>query len=136
MIAATAGVVVRSGSAIANTLFHSTGGGATEDNENVFTSATGKIVACLLRPIPGLSRTAHRDRSTFDECVLRETWNRAGDSYAQLSAIFGADAAMNVGSLTGLDLVERRRLGAAHLRHASRQPRNEAGVRGRFLGDF
>ncbi len=38
-IADTAGQVVRSGTRIANTLFHSTGGGATEDNENVFTSA-------------------------------------------------------------------------------------------------
>ena len=37
--------MLRSGSAIANTLFHSTGGGATENNENVYVSATGARVA-------------------------------------------------------------------------------------------
>ena len=102
-IAATAGVVVRSGSAIANTLFHSTGGGATEDNENVFTSATGKIVA---GPVSYLRGSADRapDGSTFDDGAPRETWKTASYSYAQLSAIFGADARTNVGSLTGLDL--------------------------------
>ena len=69
-IAATTGVVVRSGTAIANTLFHSTGGGATEDNENVFTSATGKIVAGPVsifgaqpaHPTGQRSTTAHRAR--------------------------------------------------------------------------
>ena len=102
-IAATAGVVVRSGSAIANTLFHSTGGGATEDNENVFTSATGKIVA---GPVSYLRGSADRapDGSTFDDGAPRETWKTASYSYAQLSAVFGADARTNVGSLTGLDL--------------------------------
>src|SRR5688500_15370877 len=35
-IAATAGRVLKAGSAIANTVFHSTGGGHTEHNENVF----------------------------------------------------------------------------------------------------
>ncbi len=40
-IRATSGMVLMSGASIANTLFHSTGGGATELNENVFTSATG-----------------------------------------------------------------------------------------------
>ena len=41
----TAGVVLKSGSSIANTLFHSTAGGATEHNENVYVSATGAITA-------------------------------------------------------------------------------------------
>ena len=44
-IAATAGMVLMSGSTIANALFHSTGGGATESNENVYTSASGKRIA-------------------------------------------------------------------------------------------
>ena len=40
-ITATAGKVLKSGSSIANTFFHSTGGGATEHNENVFVSSSG-----------------------------------------------------------------------------------------------
>ncbi|MEO5885110.1 MAG: SpoIID/LytB domain-containing protein, partial [Candidatus Limnocylindrales bacterium] len=44
-ITATAGVVLKSGTAIANTLFHSAGGGSTEHNENVFVSSTGAKVA-------------------------------------------------------------------------------------------
>ena len=55
-IDATAGVVLKNGSAIANTLFHSTGGGATEHNENVYVSATGarsrgRSATCADRPI-------------------------------------------------------------------------------------
>ena len=37
--------MLKSGSTIANTLFHSTGGGATESNQNVFTSSSGAKVA-------------------------------------------------------------------------------------------
>jgi len=44
-IAATRGAVLLSGSTIVNALFHSAGGGWTENNENVFVSATGAIVA-------------------------------------------------------------------------------------------
>ena len=44
-IAATAGQVLMSGSSIINALFNSTGGGATESNENVYTTATGRVVA-------------------------------------------------------------------------------------------
>ena len=51
ILAAEPGVVLRSGSAIANTLFHSTGGGATENNENVYVSSTGARVAGAVRPL-------------------------------------------------------------------------------------
>jgi len=44
-VASTAGIVLMSGPTIANALFHSTGGGATEDNENVFVSSLGVKVA-------------------------------------------------------------------------------------------
>jgi stage II sporulation protein D len=44
-IAATAGVVLKSGAAVANAMYHSTGGGATENNEFVFVSPSGAIVA-------------------------------------------------------------------------------------------
>ena len=53
-IAASSGVVLKSGSSIANALFHSTGGGATEHNENVFVSAQarssrGRSATCAVR---------------------------------------------------------------------------------------
>src|SRR2546429_323196 len=44
-VTATAGRVLRSGTAIANALYHSDGGTATENNENVWTSASGAIVS-------------------------------------------------------------------------------------------
>ncbi|TAL06065.1 MAG: SpoIID/LytB domain-containing protein, partial [Chloroflexota bacterium] len=55
VILATAGQVVRSGSSIANTLFHSTAGGWTENNENVYVSATGAKVAGVYGYLRGSS---------------------------------------------------------------------------------
>ena len=52
-IAATAGIVLRSGTSIVNAVFHSTGGGATEHNENAFVSATGAKVACPVSYLRG-----------------------------------------------------------------------------------
>jgi stage II sporulation protein D len=99
----TAGQVLRSGTSFANTLFHSTGGGATEDNENVFTSATGAIVA---GPLPYLRGSADRapDGTAYDASAPRAVWQTAAYTLAQLSAIFGADPRTAVGELTGLDL--------------------------------
>ena len=102
-IGATAGVVVRSGTSIANTLFHSTGGGATEDNENVFTNASGKIVAGPVSYLRGSPDRAP-DGSSFDVGAPRETWRTAAYSLAELSAVFGADPRTNVGAISGLDL--------------------------------
>ena len=99
----TAGQVLRSGTSFANTLFHSTGGGATEDNENVFTSATGAIVA---GPLPYLRGSADRapDGTAYDAAAPRAVWQTAAYTLAQLSVIFGADPRTAVGELTGLDL--------------------------------
>src|SRR5205814_7966451 len=54
-VTATAGRVVRSGTAIANTVFHSDAGSGTENNENVWTSSTGSIVAGPLSYLRGSS---------------------------------------------------------------------------------
>ncbi|MEO8228843.1 MAG: SpoIID/LytB domain-containing protein [Chloroflexota bacterium] len=105
VVAATAGQVLRSGTAIVNALYHSTGGGATEDNENVFTSASGGIVA---GPVPYLRGSPDRatDGTPFDAGSPRAKWQTAPYSLAQLSAMFGADARTRVGTLTGLDLTD------------------------------
>jgi stage II sporulation protein D len=102
-IADTAGQVLRSGTSIANTLYHSTGGGATEDNENVFTTASGTIVAGAVPYLRGSSdRTA--DGTPFDAGAPRASWRTAAYSLDELSAIFGADPRTGVGALTSLDL--------------------------------
>ena len=105
-IAATSGLVVRSGSAIANAMFHSTGGGATEHNENVFVSSTGAIVAS---PVPYLRGSPDRrpDGTSYDAGAPLATWKTASYTMAELSAIFGRDPRTNSGALRRLDLSRR-----------------------------
>lgn len=106
VIAATAGQVLKSGSAIANALFHSTGGGATENNENVFVSPTGAKVAGAVSYLRGSSDRAPNGTS-YDASSPYATWKTATYSLATLSAIFGADSRTSVGSLVALDLHDR-----------------------------
>jgi len=106
MILATAGVVLRSGSSIANTLFHSTGGGATEHNENVFVSSTGAKVAGPVTYLRGRPDRAP-DGTPYDAGAPYETWKTKTYSRAQLSSWFAKDARTNVGTLTALDLRDR-----------------------------
>jgi stage II sporulation protein D len=105
-ISDTAGTVLMSGSAIANTLFHSAGGGATEHNENVYVSSTGVKVAS---PVSYLRGVADRrdDGSTYDSTSPYATW--ATDTYTRtaLSGIFAGDSRTNVGTLAALDLRAR-----------------------------
>jgi SpoIID/LytB domain protein len=106
VITATAGALLKSGSTIANTLFHSTGGGATENNENVFNAASGQIVA---GPVSYLRGSPDRlpNGTSYDAAAPLATWKTAAYTRAQLSAIFAADPATNVGSNIKLDLSRR-----------------------------
>jgi len=106
VIDATAGLVLQSGAAIANALFHSTGGGATEHNENAFVSATGARVA---GPVSYLRGSSDRDAAgvPYDATSPYATWQTNTYTLAQLSAIFAADARTNVGTLRALDLRNR-----------------------------
>ena len=103
LVKTTAGMVLKSGSSIANTLFHSTGGGATENNENVYVSATGAIVAGPVSYLRGSPDRAP-DGTSFDGAAPYATWHTVTYSRAALSAIFATDARTNVGTLTVLDL--------------------------------
>jgi stage II sporulation protein D len=105
-VAATAGTVLLSGATIANALFHSTGGGGTESNENVFTSTTGKRIA---RPVAYLRGASDRapDGTPFDVRAPYATWVTRTYTRAQLSAWFAADPRTNVGDLIALDLHDR-----------------------------
>jgi stage II sporulation protein D len=105
-ISATAGIVLKSGSAVANAMFHSTGGGATEHNENVFVSATGQIVAT---PVAYLRGSADRapDGTPYDAGAPLATWQTATYTKAEIDAIFNADARTAAGSGLKLDLRAR-----------------------------
>lgn len=105
-ITATSGVVLRSGSAIANTLFHSAGGGATENNENAYVSSTGTRVAGPVSYLRG-SLDQRPDGTAYDSASPYATWKTLTYTRAQLSGWFGADPRTNVGSLTTLDLRRR-----------------------------
>jgi stage II sporulation protein D len=105
-ITATAGQVLRYGGGIALTVFHSTAGGATEHNENVFVSSSGAKTAA---PVPYLRGVSDRTASgvAYDAAAPFATWQTKSYTVAQLSAYFGADARTAVGTLTTLDLRNR-----------------------------
>ena len=106
VIGATTGEVLMQGPTIANTMFHSTGGGATENNENVYTSSTGAKFAGAVSYLRGSSdRTA--DGLSYDAGAPYATWATRTYSLDQLSAWFAADPRTNVGPLRALDLRDR-----------------------------
>ena len=105
-INATAGVVLKSGSTIANTLFHSTGGGATEHNENVYVSATGAKVAGPVSYLRG-SSDRRADGTAYDSGSPYATWKTLTYTRTQLSTWFGRDSRTKVGTITALDLRDR-----------------------------
>ena len=105
-IASTAGIVLMSGPTIANALFHSTGGGATEDNENVFVSSLGVKVAGPVSYLRGSPDRAP-DGTSYDAGAPFATWQTAAYPVDALSAILSSDVRTDVGALTGLDLSNR-----------------------------
>jgi stage II sporulation protein D len=105
-IKATSGTVLMSGSSIANALFHSTAGGATENNENVFVSATGAIVAGPVSYLRGSSDRAP-DGTSYDAGAPLATWQTAAYTRDELSVIFGRDSRTSVGAISRLDLSRR-----------------------------
>jgi SpoIID/LytB domain protein len=105
-ITATSGTVALSGSAVVNALFHSAGGGATENNENVFVSSTGAIVAGPVSYLRGSSDRAP-DGSSYDAASPYATWQTATYRLDTLGLIFGHDGRTAVGSLSRLDLSRR-----------------------------
>jgi stage II sporulation protein D len=105
-ISATAGTVLKSGSAVVNAMFHSTGGGATEHNENVFVSATGQIVSAPVSYLRGSPDRAP-DGTPYDAGAPLATWKTATYTKAALDAIFNADTRTAAGSGLRLDLTAR-----------------------------
>jgi stage II sporulation protein D len=102
----TRGVVVRSGTAIASTMFHSANGGATENNEFVYVNSSGAVVAGPVSYLRGVPDRAPNGVA-YDAASPYATWRTATLSGEQLSAMFGADPRTHVGPITGLDLSRR-----------------------------
>ena len=105
-ITATAGKVLKSGSSIASTFFHSTGGGATEHNENVFVSSSGAKVAGPVSYLRGSSDRAP-DGKLYDASSPYISWKTATYTRSQLSSWLAGDSRTNVGSVVKLDLRNR-----------------------------
>ena len=102
----TAGTVLLSGTSLVNAMFHSADGGWTENNENVFVSSTGAIVAGAVPYLRGSSDRAP-DGSAYDKASPYATWKTATYSNDALSAILAGDPRTNVGTLSSLDLSRR-----------------------------
>jgi stage II sporulation protein D len=105
-IAATSGQVLKSGSAVANAMYHSTGGGATENNEFVFVSPTGAIVATPVSYLRGSPDRAPGG-TAYDAASPYATWKTAAYSQSAIDAIFNADPRTAAGSGIRLDLSRR-----------------------------
>jgi stage II sporulation protein D len=105
-VSATAGQVLVSGTSVVNAMFHSAAGGWTENNENVYTSSTGQIVAGPVSYLRGSSDRAP-DGTAWDKASPYATWKTLTYTGAALSAILAKDPRTNVGSLTKLDLSRR-----------------------------
>jgi stage II sporulation protein D len=103
----TAGKVLRtSAGAKVTALFHSCAGGATENNENVFVSATGAKVAGVYSYLRG-SSDRRQDGSSYDDTSPYTTWQTKTYTLAQIQAWFAADSRSNVGTLVAVDLRNR-----------------------------
>jgi stage II sporulation protein D len=106
-ITTTAGKVLRSSTGGKVTaLFHSSDGGWTENNENVFTSSTGAKTAGVYSYLRG-SSDRRPDGTSYDDGSPYATWQTKTYSLAQIQAWFAADSRSNVGTLVALDLRNR-----------------------------
>jgi len=105
-VTATAGQVLRSGGHVITAMYHSADGGATENNENVYVSATGVVVnppVAYLRGEPDRTATG----ASYDAASPHATWKTATYTYAQLSAVFASDPRTAVGTLAGIAFTKR-----------------------------
>jgi SpoIID/LytB domain protein len=106
-ISATAGVIVLTTTgSVANTMFFSSDGGWTENNENVFVSSTGAKTAGVYSYLRGVS-DRRPDGSSFDETSPYYGWKTKAYTRTQIQGWFAADSRTNVGTLVALDLHDR-----------------------------
>jgi SpoIID/LytB domain protein len=106
VITATSGGVVKSGSSVANTVFHSTAGASTENNEYGFVSSSGGIVASPVSYLRGRA-DLRPDGTSYDDSSSYAYWKTDVFDVAALSKIFAKDSRTDVGTLLTLDLTNR-----------------------------
>jgi SpoIID/LytB domain protein len=106
VVTVTSGQVLRYGTAIVDAFYHSTGGGATESNQNVWVSPSGVITSSAVPYLQGSPDRAP-DGSSYDAGSTYATWHTATYTLAQVQAFFGADTRTNVGTVVALDLSRR-----------------------------
>jgi len=103
---ATANQVITYKGAISNALYHSSDGGWTENNEDVYVSATGQITSGVVAYLRGTSDRMP-DGSSYDKTSPFATWHTTIYTLTQIRSIFAADSRTNVGTLVALDLSNR-----------------------------
>ncbi len=106
IIDASPGEILISGSSVVNALYHSTGGGATEDNEYAFVSSAGKVVSGAVGYLRGIHDAAP-DGTPYDAGAPYYAWTTTEISRSQLSAMMQADPRTDVGDLRRLNLTHR-----------------------------
>jgi stage II sporulation protein D len=106
VITANPGAILKYGDSVANTFFHSTGGGATENNEYAFVGSSGAVTSGVVRYLRGVSDRAP-DGTAYDAGAPLYGWRTSSLTRAQLSTMFRADSRTNVGDLLRLDLTRR-----------------------------
>ena len=89
-----------------NAFFHSTGGGATENNEYAFVGSTGAVTSGKLGYLRGIDDRA-ADGKAWDAAAPYYAWSTTALTRAQLSAMLRTDSRTNVGDVLRLNLTRR-----------------------------
>jgi SpoIID/LytB domain protein len=106
-IASDPGKVMRYGGALVDAVFHSTGGGATENSEYGFVTTNGDP-GTKIAYLRGLAdRPALASAPPYDAASPYYRWSTSVLTRAQLSAMFAKDPRTAVGDLQRLDLRRR-----------------------------
>ncbi len=100
------GAILKSGKQVVNAFFHSSDGGATENNEYAFVGSTGAVTSSPVKYLRGIADRG-ANGVAFDAAAPYYHWSTTSLTRAQLSAIFRKDARTNVGDVTRLDLTHR-----------------------------
>jgi SpoIID/LytB domain protein len=106
VLSSTAGRVLKSGSVVASAFFHSTGGAATENNENAWVSPKGDRIAAPISYLRG-SADVDADGKPYDAAAPYATWTTGVMSPYKLQTILASDARTSVGTLASVTVMSR-----------------------------
>ncbi len=92
------GRILVSGSRVVNAFYHSTGGGATEDNEFAFVGSSGKVTSGPVSYLRGIDDRAP-DGTPYDAAAPYYAWTTNAISLSQLSSMMATDSRTSVGDI-------------------------------------